>query len=160
MKPISLFKSAALLLATLWLAGAHSTLNGADSEAGADADSVQVVIEGVRTERGGELLVMLFRRDGFPVQHDRALSVRKLPATSATLRIAVPLTPDGREFAIKVLHDQDRDGRVTKNFIGIPAEGLGFSNGAVLNFGPPKFDRARFRREDAKQLQRIRLQYL
>ncbi|MCR9145044.1 MAG: DUF2141 domain-containing protein [bacterium] len=121
---------------------------------------VPVLIEGIETERGGELLVMLFRRDGFPTKHDRALSIRRLPANTKTVRVSVPIPAEGEEFAIKILHDQDRNGKVTKNFIGIPAEGLGFSNGAVLNFGPPKFKAARIARADAGKVQRIRLQYL
>lgn len=120
---------------------------------------VAVQIEGIRSERGGELLVLLFARDGFPVQHDRALSIRKISVTSSTLRIDVPVQQAGAEFAIKILHDQDKNGKVTKNFIGIPAEGLGFSNGAVLNFGPPKFDAARINHADAGKLIRIRMQY-
>lgn len=50
--------------------------------------------------------------------------------------------PD-KPFAIKVHHDEDSSGTVTKDWTGfIPAEGLGFSSGAQLRFGPPSFDDA------------------
>lgn len=124
------------------------------------AAKVPVTIQGIDVERGGRLLVMLFARDGFPVQHDRALSIQSVPVNAASVRVDVPLVGDADEYAIKVLHDQDGNGRVSKNMIGLPAEGLGFSSGARLLFGPPKFNAARFARAASGQAQRIRLQYL
>ena len=49
-------------------------------------------------------------------------------------------TVEKDNFAIKILHDENMDGEVSKNWTGIiPSEGLGFSNGAKLVFGPPSY---------------------
>jgi len=50
--------------------------------------------------------------------------------------------PDGR-FALLVFHDENDNGRLDKNFIGIPKEPLGFSN-RYKPKGPPSFNRAAF----------------
>ena len=48
------------------------------------------------------------------------------------------------KYAIAVIHDTDNDGQLSKNFIGIPTEGYGFSNNAKGNCGPPSFRDASF----------------
>lgn len=45
-------------------------------------------------------------------------------------------------YAIAVIHDEDKDGDLSKSLIGIPKEGFGFSNNEIGMFGPPSFDKA------------------
>jgi MipA family protein len=47
------------------------------------------------------------------------------------------------EYALMVYHDENENGRLDKNFIGIPTEPLGFSN-RYKPKGPPSFKRAAF----------------
>lgn len=51
--------------------------------------------------------------------------------------------PDG-SYAILVIHDEDENGELTTNFIGIPKEKYGASNNAPSKFGPPKWKDAKF----------------
>jgi uncharacterized protein (DUF2141 family) len=48
------------------------------------------------------------------------------------------------EYAIKVYHDEDSDGEINRNFLGIPSEDYGFSNNASASFGPADYDDAKF----------------
>jgi len=48
------------------------------------------------------------------------------------------------EYAIAVYHDENNNGELDTNFIGIPSEAVGASNNAKGRFGPPKFKDARF----------------
>lgn len=50
---------------------------------------------------------------------------------------------EGREVALLVYFDENENGALDKNFIGIPRELLGLSNGYRPK-GPPSFDRASF----------------
>jgi outer membrane protein len=52
----------------------------------------------------------------------------------------------GGDYALVVYHDENGNGRLDKNFIGIPREPLGFSN-RYRPKGPPTFSRAAFRLE-------------
>ena len=47
-------------------------------------------------------------------------------------------------YAIAVIHDENNNGTLDTNFMGIPKEGVGVSNDAKGFMGPPKFDKAKF----------------
>ena len=47
-------------------------------------------------------------------------------------------------YAISIFHDENDNGQLDSNFIGIPSEPYGFSNNAKGMFGPPSFDDCRF----------------
>ncbi|CAM4237921.1 DUF2141 domain-containing protein [Gillisia limnaea] len=51
--------------------------------------------------------------------------------------------PDGI-YAVSVFHDEDDNGELTTNFLGIPKESYGASNNAKGTFGPPKWENAKF----------------
>jgi len=112
-----------------------------------NAQKIMVQVENIQTEKPGNILVMLFGREGFPKDHAKALTIQVLPATVDQMKIEFSAVP--AEFAIKVLHDEDETGKVTKNWTRIiPAEGLGFSRGAKLRFKPPSFANAKVKLAD------------
>ncbi len=47
-------------------------------------------------------------------------------------------------YALSVIHDADMNGRLDRNFLGIPRERLGFSNGYEPRTRRPTFDETRF----------------
>ncbi|MGH7028741.1 DUF2141 domain-containing protein [Brevundimonas sp.] len=47
-------------------------------------------------------------------------------------------------YGMKAFHDVDGDGKMNVNPFGMPTEPYAFSNNAVGNMGPAKWDRARF----------------
>ena len=61
------------------------------------------------------------------------------------------------EYAISVHHDDNDNGKMDTNFIGIPKEPTGLSNGAVPKFGPPKYKNAAFRVGEEDLQMRIKL---
>lgn len=100
-----------------------------------------LIINEIDHKRGGDICVYIFMEEGFPKKHDKALKKYCYSATNTSIQFDIH-APD-KPFAIKVLHDEDSSGTVTKDWTGfIPAEGLGFSSGAELGFGPPSFDDA------------------
>ena len=62
-------------------------------------------------------------------------------------------------YAVQVHLDEDDDGRINRNFFGIPREGLGFSNDAPFRFGPPSFDDAAVSLSPAGGRIRLNLRY-
>jgi len=48
------------------------------------------------------------------------------------------------DYAIAIYHDENANGKMDRNFFGIPEEGYGFSNNAKGFFGPPGYDQAKF----------------
>jgi uncharacterized protein (DUF2141 family) len=47
-------------------------------------------------------------------------------------------------YAIAVVHDENMNGKLDTNFLGIPTEGYAFSNDAKGLLGPPSFSAASF----------------
>jgi uncharacterized protein (DUF2141 family) len=118
---------------------------------------IELTIQGIAFDRGGELNVYLFSQSGFPVKHEMALKAFKVDARQA-VQVMVIEVPD-KPFALKVHHDEDRSGSVNKNWTGLfPAEGLGFSSGAKIRFGPPSFKQAAMETPDDGQV-RIKMIY-
>jgi uncharacterized protein (DUF2141 family) len=103
---------------------------------------VELEVLGLRSDRGS-LSAGLF--DG-PVRWLDA------GAETASCRAAIhghrarcvfgPLRP-GR-YAVAFFHDEDGDGAVGRDWLGIPTEGYGFSNDAAIALAPPSFSSARF----------------
>jgi uncharacterized protein (DUF2141 family) len=147
------------LAATLILAASAGGASLASNPAGA-GPVLRVNIQGLEAARGGRLLVMLFGPGGFPQNHGAALVSVSRPLAGRPEAVVELRAPGRGDYAIKVLHDEDGDGRVGKNAFGIPREGLGFSSGARLRFGPPGFDEARFSSVDPADRLIIRMQYL
>jgi len=48
------------------------------------------------------------------------------------------------EYAVRVFHDENRNGKLDTNFLGIPSEDYGYSNDASGWFGPPSWEKAKF----------------
>ncbi len=132
------------------------------SFAQAQDNKITVEVQQIDTSRGGNILLMLFSEKGFPKVHDDVLSQYSLPVhrdtNSFTVSVSVP--NNIQELAIKILHDEDGSGSVTKNWTGIfPREGLGFSNGAKIRFGPPSFKQAKLHIKDIKNTLSIPIVY-
>jgi uncharacterized protein (DUF2141 family) len=64
------------------------------------------------------------------------------------------------DYALAILHDENGNGKVDTNFIGIPKEGVGFSNNATGKMGPPSFDAVRFHVGSGGNAQMVKIKYL
>lgn len=58
------------------------------------------------------------------------------------------------QYAIRYFHDENSNKELDMNFIGIPTEGIGFSNDAYGTFGPEDFEEWLF---DVKGSTKIKL---
>ena len=63
-------------------------------------------------------------------------------------------------YAVSVFHDENSNGKLDTNFMGIPREGVGASNDAKGHLGPPKFDAAAFRFPGGRLEMKITIHYL
>jgi uncharacterized protein (DUF2141 family) len=48
------------------------------------------------------------------------------------------------DYGIAVLHDENKNGKMDKNILGIPLEPYGFSNNVRVTFGPPTWEKSKF----------------
>lgn len=66
-----------------------------------------------------------------------------LPIINSSVYIKLDSLEYGK-YAIRVFHDENSNGKLDFNFLGIPAEDYGYSNNASAWFGPPRWEKASF----------------
>lgn len=102
-----------------------------------------ILLKNIDVHRSGQILILVFLESGFPKDHSKAIHSSKVIPEKSEMIIPVKV-PCNMGFSIKVLHDEDMNGRVTKNWTGyIPKEGLGFSAGVTIPGGIPTFKKAK-----------------
>jgi uncharacterized protein (DUF2141 family) len=80
-----------------------------------------------------------------------------VPARDGENVIAVPGVPKGT-WAVLVYQDENENGELDRNLLGIPKENYGFSRDAAGRFGPPSFDEAAIQvADEAVVTARVRL---
>lgn len=94
----------------------------------------------------GKARILIFstkEKKGFPSNYNNSYIKKVVDIKNKQVVVTFDEIPFG-DYAISVHHDVNGDGKVNTNLIGIPKEGLGSSNDAKGNFGPPKFEQAKF----------------
>lgn len=131
-----------LICAAMWLATAPS-----------QAATLTVTVLGLRSNAGELLIGVYDSADGFrSALADSATKSALLPekwrVVGASLRakvgsqsIAFKELPPGR-YAIIVFHDENDNGLLDENAMGVPVEGYGFSNDAQGFLSAPSFNAA------------------
>jgi len=108
-----------------------------------DFRQTNIYLKNIDVHRPGQIIIFVFLEDGFPKDHSKA--VRSYTFQPDKPELVIPIEAPARaEFAIKVLHDEDMDAMVTKNWTGyLPKEGLGFSAGVTILGGALTFKKAK-----------------
>jgi len=110
------------------------------------AGTIDVKVTQIDLVKKGIVKIGLYDLLGFPVIGKDIegvnLEVNGPSATHVFLNI-----PAGT-YAISVIQDENLDGKLTKNFLGIPKEPYGFSKNKYGMFGPPAFENVSFEVEN------------
>lgn len=99
---------------------------------------IHVTIDGLRTDKGQVICSLYSSAEGFPKNYRKAIAHSESMIASRHGDCTFLGIPPGT-YAISVFHDENSNGRLDTNFLGIPREGVGASNNARGHFGPPKF---------------------
>lgn len=107
----------------------------------------------------GQLLLRLYNaEEGFPSDASKALRELKSPIHGGRATLTLSGLPYG-SYAVGCIHDENGDGKLERNFVGAPKEGVGASNDARGRMGPPKWKDARFELKRDETLIRIHVSY-
>lgn len=117
------------------------TLLASALPASAAAPGLRARVTGIRNDRGQVGCLLFESEDGFPGKQEQALqrTLASIVDGAAVCKFDVP----AGSYAIVAMHDENGNGELDTNFVGIPKEGYGASNHARGRFGP-KFEDARF----------------
>lgn len=119
--------------------------------------TLNLVLTGLRSSAGEVRVCVWHEAASFP-DCRKGQDVRMLAAPAAAeVRLAVEGLAPG-SYAVSVIHDENGNRRLDKNFVGIPTEGVGFSHNPRVTFGPPAFAKASFD-TSRESTQTIRMKY-
>jgi len=131
--------------AAAWLA----MLVGASLPAAAIAQSscpgIHVKILNIRNSTGTVACALFDSPAGFPNEFlVSATNVMVIKVRKNQARCDFEDIPPGT-YAMAVIHDENMNGKLDTNWLGVPTEGYGFSNNATGVLGPPPYSAASFR---------------
>ncbi|MBC8129142.1 MAG: DUF2141 domain-containing protein [Rhizobiaceae bacterium] len=109
------------------------------------AADLAVTIEGLRTTKGLVSICVFARSADFP---DCGAAPPAMRLNVRADSVSEPVVFEGLDegvLAIAVLHDENGNGRLDTNFLGIPNEGVGISTNRLPRFSAPAFEDAAFR---------------
>jgi uncharacterized protein (DUF2141 family) len=109
--------------------------------AGSAGTGLQASVKGVRNAKGRVGCLLFDSPDGFPGNQKKARQ-RVLGAIVDGAALCTFDAPAG-SYAIVAMHDENANGKLDTNLVGVPTEGYGASRNAHGTFDP-KYEDARF----------------
>jgi len=98
-------------------------------------------VTGLRSEKGQVKIAVFNSSEKWLGEQPIYSSTINVDSQTVTWRIND--VPYG-DYGVAVFHDENSNGKMDKNVLGIPQEPYGFSNNVRVTFGPPKWEEAKF----------------
>jgi uncharacterized protein (DUF2141 family) len=117
--------------------------------------SLEITITNIREVKGSIRASVFNEKSNFLKKEYQG---RVTKVVGETMIISFENLPTG-EYALSVIHDENENGELDSNFMGIPKEGFGFGNNALGRFGPPDFEETVVKVANTAQKQSIALKY-
>jgi uncharacterized protein (DUF2141 family) len=154
-RTIRISQVAAAIL-SLWLSAPCAPLTAQTKDTGA----LTVRVTGARNTKGKIGVTLFQNAQGFPDDTSKAVRQQSVEIDPRTLSAQVTFKdlPQGA-YAVSALHDENSNGKMDKNFVGMPKEGYGASNNPKKKKRPPTFDEAKFSLNGSEQTIEITLIY-
>jgi uncharacterized protein (DUF2141 family) len=132
---IPVFLAAALAVAPLSIAQSSTPADTSQSNC-----TLLIHVTGFRNQKGKAGGTVFKSPNGWPEDNDKAFAHDGFPITGdhATLTFHVP---PGR-YGIAVLHDENENHKLDRNFLHVPKEGFGFANNPHVGLSAPKWEDA------------------
>ncbi|WP_332875865.1 DUF2141 domain-containing protein [Massilia sp. S19_KUP03_FR1] len=104
----------------------------------AQAADLTVEVAGLKSAKGKVLVAVFQRSEDFLTLPMRTATVDAQPG-KVQLTLASMLPGD---YALSLFQDENGNGKLDRNPVGMPIEPYGFSNDAAGSFGPPTFQQS------------------
>lgn len=100
---------------------------------------IHVTILNIRNSTGSVACALFESAEGFPTEYlGMATNVMIIKIRKDQARCDFEDIPPGT-YAMAVVHDENKNGKLDVNWLGVPREGYGFSNDATGVLGSPPF---------------------
>lgn len=122
---------------------AAALLTGAAAIA-ADDINLRVVATNVQSDQGKLYVWVYDKKDDWLSDRYRTQKFVTVAGNRDGDKVTVELLLPAGEYALSIYQDVNDDGKLERNFIGLPKEPAGLSNNLRPRFGPPKYKDASF----------------
>ncbi|MEQ6890092.1 DUF2141 domain-containing protein [Halomonas sp. CS7] len=105
---------------------------------------IHVKILDINNSTGAVACALFASPVGFPTEFlHSATNIMVIKIRDTQARCDFLSIPPGT-YALAVIHDENMNGKLDANWLGVPTEGYGFSNDATARLSAPSFDAASF----------------
>lgn len=101
--------------------------------------NIEVTVRNIDEAKGTIRVGLFTNEDNFL---KKAIEGKVVKATGTEVKVVFENLKAG-EYAVSVIHDENENGELDTNGIGMPKEGFAFGNNAMGMFGPPSFEKAK-----------------
>lgn len=115
---------------------------------GQESFNITVTIDNIDNNEG-QVFLALYNSEGEFL--DTSFKGTKSTIVNNTCTATFEKIPKGT-YAISIFHDENNNGKMDTNFMGIPKEDYGSSNNAKGFMGPPKWKDAKFELNENKSI--------
>jgi uncharacterized protein (DUF2141 family) len=109
----------------------------AGTPAGQARSTITVRIEGLRHDRGTIYVALYDNKRAFDEKKGQLVGAQVRSRNRGALAVFDNVVPG--KYAVAFFHDENGNGKLDTNLLGIPTEGFGFSKDAMGKLGPPTF---------------------
>lgn len=122
--------------------GLTSPLVWGESPAGKTGSCTLIVhVTGVRNQKGVVGGALFTSGNGWPEDETKSFAHGPFPITGSTATLTFRHLP-ARRYGVVVLHDENSNKKLDRNFFGVPKEGFGFANNPRVLLSAPSIDKA------------------
>ena len=122
-----------------------------------DKFTVSIEVSNLRNDKGSVNLAVFASKEGFPNKPKKAILTRKSLIEGEMVNFNIKL--EAGQYAISIIHDENKNDKLDTNWLGLPKEGAAVSNNAYSLIGPPKYEKAKFTLKDQGIWQTLRIIY-
>ena len=118
--------------------------------------TLTVHMTGFRNNTGNGGVAIFKTPDGWPESNDKAFKHDGVQVENreCTIKFQVPAST----YAVAALHDENKNHKLDRNFVGFPKEGFGFANNPHVGLSAPAFSAATVKVSGDTTVE-IRMQY-
>ncbi|MEE1961812.1 Uncharacterized conserved protein, DUF2141 family [Flagellimonas taeanensis] len=106
-------------------------------------NTISVHINNVESNEG-QIKVAIYDSDDSFLSFEQVYRGSSVKAQKGQVILRMEDIPSG-EYALAIFHDENGNGKLDTNWLGIPRERVAFSHAKMKTFGPPKYKECAFK---------------
>jgi len=110
----------------------------------AQQSTISVEVTNIKSDEGNILVGLFDSEKNFL---SSSLKSNRVKAKEGKIKVSFENVPAGT-YTVSVIHDENDNGELDSNFMGIPKEPYGISMDGKNMFGPPSYEKAKFELSD------------